>query len=357
MHNYLKSHVFFIVSFVLLASGVNFLIDPYSVFEVFRARGINHNKPFQANRERVFKPLRFYHLQPEIVITGSSVIQYGVDPVQVESTTGQSAFNFGIDGPNIYELRKIVEFSIRNGNPKVVIFGIELLTFHGARGKEIGLFSSRRMNLDLADERFLFLEPKEVVQFLASIRVLVDSFKTITQQSAIPYYTEAGFIQVPYKQREIFDYPEIFGQTTDAYIGLLRNLSFNYKDGESVWDEFRILVQMAYQNQIELLLFYSPMHQHFYKQMEREGLVLHFEAMKTQLAQILEEEAQKAQQSPFVIKDYSVLPLENQEAFPALEVGQRMEFWYDSYHYTPKYGKRILEELLSASTSYRSEKI
>ena len=270
--------------------------------------------------------------------------------MEVQKLSGEKVYNLGVDGPTIFEIRRLFEFGLKNSNVSSAILGLELLSFNGARKKELpNLSSSRRLRLDMNNPQYNYLSVSETLENLLPIRVLGDSMNTLISQSAAPYYTELGFIASPIKSAALYNHENIFSLSKKAYSNMLRPFSYEFSDRTSTLSEFRKIVRLAYENDIDLSVVYSPIHSFWKDEMSNEFREI-FETMKMEVAIILSEESSAYAASEFNVYDFTGPRVENSEPIPAPS-SSLMNYWYDSYHFRPSYGNLMLQEIFKNGAS------
>jgi hypothetical protein len=119
MKKYRRFTYFFLTSTFssLLASGFfNFAVDPYGVFKTPKFLGINYYKPEQKSQDRLLKAIEITQLKPQIVILGSSRVQWGINPLYPALNQQKNPYNSALDGVTIYELMRYFNHAIIKQN-------------------------------------------------------------------------------------------------------------------------------------------------------------------------------------------------------------------------------------------------
>jgi len=350
MKRYFWDSTIFMGLIFLLFIVTTTVVDPYQVFNIINIKGFNLVKPFTSNKEQVFKPIALYKQQPEIIILGSSRVQMGLDPQKVMNVTGSSAYNFGIDGPTIYEILYFQKFAINNTQAKTMVLGLDLLMFNGSRDKNNTRFYLPRMKSNLDDSNKDLLSIPEISSITLTVQSVTDSLKTVFMQDHTPYYDEYGFVR---KQNFNIDkkmfYEMNFESSAAVYSKLHKNFNYYFKDESFTYQYFREIVHDAYTNEINLILFFSPIHQFFHDVMDRENLLTLHHTWKNKLKLIVAEEALRAGRSKLTMFDFSD-DERNQEQFP---VNGEMYYWNDAYHYSLNYGNEIIESIFAGLPASR----
>jgi hypothetical protein len=115
----------FFIGFVGISSfvgGLNWLFDPYSIYNPPRINRLNTEK--SPGAPRFFKPLQVSAQQPDVVILGSSRVQVGINPISIIKT-----YNFGIPGLTASELLGYGKHVLADTNVKRIVIGLDFFTF------------------------------------------------------------------------------------------------------------------------------------------------------------------------------------------------------------------------------------
>jgi hypothetical protein len=106
----------------------NRIVDPFWYYRDVSIDGFNAVKTKFRRFERDVKPSIVAREKPEAIILGSSFAEIGLDPRNPSLTDhGRlTGYNFGIAGAGWNLTRCDFEFSLRNAEPKRIVFGIPL---------------------------------------------------------------------------------------------------------------------------------------------------------------------------------------------------------------------------------------
>lgn len=327
------------------SAGLNLLVDPYGLFGI-AVGSLNSSKPFQANMEQQFKPIQLYRVQPNFIIVGSSVSQFAFDP-RIVSPKG---FNFGIDGPTIYEVGTFLRFGIRNAPVRRALVALEFMMFNGARGLNNSRYNPERMEMDLSKGKRGYFSAPEWFRAIFSNETLTDSIKTVLSQTEMPYYDDLGFIpKQAIDHPSEANYPSAFAASIKAYLGMHKNTHPSYTqvdDKTDLWNSFRDLLQNAYNNEVELVILISPTHNLFREALVQAGLGPKFDEWRKDVPQVIQQVAKTNNRHPFPFYDYSD-DSRNLEKVPK-DRGQSMKYWNDAYHCSHYYGEAILREIFKS---------
>ena len=108
--------IFLLSAFIpIVGVGVfNIVVDPYDVFNTPNFLGINHSKPRKGYNDRLYKATDIIRIKPVTVLMGSSRTQQALDTNYLALENHQPAYNLGLNGINIYELRRYLQHAIAN---------------------------------------------------------------------------------------------------------------------------------------------------------------------------------------------------------------------------------------------------
>jgi len=327
------------------------LVDPYDLFDLIKVEGFNQVKPYIDNSEQMHKPVTLYRTNPDVVILGSSIAQVSIDPYEVERVTGLKTYNFGIDGPTMYEMYSFFNFAVRNTNAKKMIVLIDFMMFNGGRGLHNSRFNYKRMQLDLSNEILDYFNPKEIVNVFFSINTFTKSLKTIFNQSGQSTY-DLGFNREQYALYERpINYSLVFYETRKAYLSFFyahnsKKDWFTTSEGFNLFESFRKMVNDARKNEIELSIVLTPVNVHFMEGLQdSKHLGLTFLDWKQTVIDIIDKENKKTTKKSLAFFDYTnTKDKRNRETIPEPYTSP-MIYWNDAYHSSIYYGNEIIRDV------------
>ena len=106
--------IFTLSAFSLVFSVVlfNCITDPYNIWNLYRRAGFNQWTPKAETQDRLILPIRFLSVRPETLFMGNSQVAWGVEASEYTKLTGKTAYNMGMLGSSIYEVRRSLEHAI-----------------------------------------------------------------------------------------------------------------------------------------------------------------------------------------------------------------------------------------------------
>ena len=328
---------------LLLAGGVNFLVDPMGMFFAVRQPGINVYKPEVLNYWRIALPLRAHLLRPEAAVLGSSRVLSGIDTAH-PYFRGKLTANLGLPSATLCDVADAFEVAAAGGRLERAVVGLDFFAANTARiGPDCGLGES------LAHPwRLLLLT-------LVSSDTLNASLKTVTKQRrvdpAIWQPTPAGSASLHP------DYVAKRGGLREMFIELERTYAGSYylipptcdfrldaADGSPGGvDHLRRLLRSAHAHRVELRLFFSPEHARLIELARATRLLERYRQWLASVDAVNREEAARAGRAPFILAlpddprwTTAVVP-------PRSDTLTQPSYFWDSSHYTRLVGNAILD--------------
>jgi len=313
---------FWILLPLAIVGGFNFLIDPYGVYNnFFILRELNEYKPKKEDNDRLYKAIDIIHLQPNTILLGSSRVKRGLDPDHPALESFPPVYNLGLNGANIYEIRRYLEHTLAN-NPRLkrVILGLDFFTFDRHIKNQPGFAEYRLEKKHVAW--------KDRLNTTLSLDTLASSQETIQANFDTPkseqFSAHKGFL--PYFK--IHD-----GNTQIRFQGSIKLFFIehqNYNLSEKYMQDFKKIVELCQQNKVELSVFISPTHGIRLQSIYASGKWPVFEQWKREVVELMG--------SVWDFSDYNSV---NQE-----QLSERMDYYVDDSHYTKPIGDWVLNRVL-----------
>ena len=73
---------------------------------------------------RIYKPILYDEIKPEVAVFGASWGRDGFDPIEVSQLLGRQVFNHGVSGGSAYETRRFGDSALNNSNLQAAIINI-----------------------------------------------------------------------------------------------------------------------------------------------------------------------------------------------------------------------------------------
>ncbi len=329
-NDFLKFNIFLFVFIGLPLLGVgsfNMFVDPYGVYnKKIIVDGLNHYKPNKENNDRLYKAVDIINLKPNTILLGSSRIKRGLDPNHQSLESLSPVYNLGLNGANIYELRRYLEHTLANNkNLKRVILGLDFFMFNDDLDNQASFAEYRLEKKHIALKDFL--------NTTLSLDTLEVSKKTIKLSSSTPQpetnTVDNGFL--PYFKKEDGNIDRFQGSTK-----LYFRLHSNYQLSERYKNELKKILSLCKENNIELIVYFSPSHAIRLESIYATGKWSSFEAWKRQIVELI---------PAWDFSNYNSITTEPLE--------ESMSNYVDESHYTKPIGDLVLNRILG----YQKEKV
>ena len=316
--NYL-SRLGVITSAILAAiAGFTVVVDPFAIHRTPVRSGFNADKVALASYVRFAKPLQILRRQPEVVLLGTSRIRDGIDPVDLGGVDA-AAFNYGVPALSMIEAEAFAEHAIRVAPVRELIVGLDFFQFNDHEPYQAG-FDRDLLGGGISFHAFF--------QATLSYVAVVQSWLTVADNRADPgsiSYRSDGF-----RVRDELSPDDI----DDGILIDVQGSAERYDRMGSIDASLRALERMlsgASQRDVEVRLFFSPMHAALHEAICRRGSWSLFEQWKRDVLAI----AHRTDTPVWDFSGYNEVTI-----IPFDDAGRH---YFDGSHYRPEIGRRILD--------------
>lgn len=336
--------IHFLLAVLLMTAalaGFNWRVDPYAIYRDREAL-LQQSHPILVMNERVFKTVGLARARADVVILGTSRTDIGIGRKH-QAFEGMRVLNLATFGQPIQETRRLMEIAVEQGHPKTIMLGLDFFAFNM-------LFVPPS---DYVAENYSSSRPYSLMLSVSALSdawtaahrkvpsagdcCYADGFRTPQNLSLIAGQYRKNFTgnERMYLLEKYLPYPEC-------------RFSFSGRGAENSLDDFRAIVKLAREHQVDLRLFISPSHARQWETLAIAGLWEQWEDWKRQLVRINEEESGKSA-AAFPLWDFSGYDEVSSEAVPTSGDNKTLMRWYsDSAHYTPELGKRVVRRMFAA---------
>lgn len=334
---------------LLLSAGLNYIVDPFDLFDVFKIKGFNASKPESHSHARMIKAHKVRFIKPDAIILGSSRSETGLDPDHPgwgEQT--KTHYNLALHSANIYEVYRYLQHAHENEPLKQVVIGLDFFMFSSNKQNEIDFDESRLSGYGFLPWGWY----TDIFRSLLTYDALKASIDTLSHQraDAASDYAPNGFpddsrkwtkIQKKGGHRGAAISSERYTLTAvDGFIFF--NLFEDNSDISPKMQVFSQILDYCRKNGIDLRLILSPVHARRLVLLHQIGLWEEFESWKTQLVQAVERINPAAQ-----LWDFTGFSIITTETFPELgDTDTQMNWYWESSHYKKLTGVRVLDIVL-----------
>lgn len=340
--NYFKLHLMLVALGLLLVIAFNASIDPYGSFGLFNIQGINIEKPLALKGGgRRLKATEAVKGDYKTVILGNSRALYALDPNH-PLLKNRATYNLALPGTNIHEIYQTFKFARQNLELESVIFPVSFDDFS----------DQAELGADFKQSRFsgsnIFWEN---LPGLISFNQIEDSLKTILinlkrKLTDPAYYTDKRGLNVQKmretRPRELFNKSilEIFKPAPDGSPG-----GFSYsQEGLNL---VQAILSDCLEHGIQLYLFIPPVHARHMEAWRLSGNFANFEQWKRDLVRILTQTADQIGRPAPPLWDFTGYNAINNEAIPANDNTEPMQWYVECSHFTKRLGDLMLETILN----------
>lgn len=313
--------IFFICTF-------NIVIDPFGVWKLWNHKSVNMFKPQQEIHERLYKAVEITHLKPTVIFIGTSRTHYGLDPsyyLQTCKVKG-SIYNAAVSNANMNEMLWYFKHTLKNQpNLKQVIVGIDLSSFnrnlHNRPDFPSGQMEKNHMTFQSFLEISASFDALEASILTVKNNLVTPTFNTYEANNGKPseFYFQSSY-------GKIFD---LKGFNSINKININNKESYAmYELSQERFNDFRELVNICREKNIDLKVFISPSHATEMEAVRTSGNWQNFENMKRILCAI----------TP--IWDFS-----GYNSITTETISSNRQYYWDSSHYQKKVGNMIIDKI------------
>lgn len=128
-YRYLKSII--ITSSILFSAvcSLNYLVNPFNMFNIERVKGLNEIKPSASKRVRIFKKYQPLYIKPKTLILGTSRVEMGFETTHESLDLYRPVYNLGLPGMSMTGQLSYAQNIIDKLNVKTVIIAIDFTNF------------------------------------------------------------------------------------------------------------------------------------------------------------------------------------------------------------------------------------
>ncbi|MDH4224880.1 MAG: hypothetical protein OEW12_04470 [Deltaproteobacteria bacterium] len=352
---YISLFAGFLLVFLGLAAGFDYVVDPYGFFEAPVIRGWTAVKPEQDSHSRMWKAMAVRRLRPQALALGTSRIEYALDPAH-PGWKAQPVFNLGLSAASLRESFLYLRHAHAIRPIKQVVFGADMFVFSAA-----GNFGPRLDDGDMAvseDGATQGYPWKDMASALVSLDTLFASARTIRSQ------TEPSLVFLPNGQRDSGwmrtekmriqgGHHRAFLETEEAYVKgwwtpFYKPSPFvDNAKGQSAFDLFGRMLAFCHTEGIEIIVVIPPLHARMLTAMDVAGLRPVYEFWKRELTLTAAQTNRRFPNThPVVLWDFSNINAYTVEQVPrAGDSENRMRWFWESSHIKKELGDILLDRV------------
>ena len=340
------AHFFFAT--LLLSAALacfNWWIDPYAIYR----DQTTDAEPLRVMNERIFKTVKLARTAADVVFIGSSRTDIGIGREQ-PALRGLRLLSLATFDQRIHETRRLFELAVQDGKAHTVILGLDFFAFNTLN---VPPSDYAEDNYSPLRQSTLLLSISSLSDALAKYRhpqpaggdgcCYADGFRLATDTAQLlgnyhRYFTASERL---YLTEKYLPYP----QCAFAFASPGR-------EAQSSLADLRAILKLAQRQQIDLRLFISPSHARQWETLAAAGLWDTWEFWKRQLVALNEQEANHAEHPPFPLWDFSGYDKVSSEDLPGEGEQRLMNNYFDSSHFVPAIGQRIVARLFGGADNW-----
>lgn len=337
-----------LTALILLGSVVslNWLANPFSLFDPPTVHRINTNKPGYIEHLRLTHAYRVMADKPDCILLGTSRAGRGLRPDH-PALRELSCYNLSLPAISMYEMRRYLQHAQAVHPLKLAIVSLDFRVMN-ASPDQSGAFVEARLAVDANGnpQRNPFATwAADMVASLLSFSALEASLDTVRRQSWVKDTLRRDGLWAQLDDH--FNHPAGFEAYTRNTLRRFAEARQAEETFHANTEHFRQLVREAHAHRIDLRLFIPPSHAWHWQTLWQSGLWPRFEEMKRALVTINEEEALRAGRAAFVIQDFSGSQGPALEDLPT-DAAQKMKWYWEPVHFKTELGDRVLAEVMAA---------
>jgi len=332
--------------FVLTIAGVNFMANPLGMYNPPLIKGFNDVYPAGAVYSRLEKSEAVKRLKPDVIITGSSRADIGLDP-RPEYFPGMTAYDFGLPASSINEQRKTLELAEAVHPLKEVIITLDSFCFDG-RKLENKQFDPVRMSPEAVSSPVRSFY--ETYNTLVSLDMMIASIKNMRYIRHLDRnsYSEPNGHKIVNDiiynisingAGSLFEHPVVTGTTVD-------NLDASYSDvpGDTTYKHLQAMLDLARQHNIKVILLISPTHFDDYKKTPQQAVE---QEWKKHIVEVVRSNGARYGEKPYPLWDFDYPNSLTTEPIPAAgDKKTPVKWFWDGGHYKTALGDIIFSKIL-----------
>ncbi|MHB9101385.1 MAG: hypothetical protein ACYC2E_07730, partial [Sulfuricella sp.] len=301
---------------VAAVAGLNFMVDPFSVFGAPRIAGFNANKNDFLEHLRMTDVYAVKRIKPKCIILGTSRAGRGLSPGH-PALAGTACYNMALPAISLYEMRRYFQHAQAIQPLDQAILALDFRVFNTAPDRS-GAFSETRLAVDrggIAQFNLFSARLPDLAAALLSTKALLSSVKTVRQQRWANITLAGNGYWQPLTDR--YDHMAAFNAYTRNSFRRFEEIAHNDAIFSQSADDLRALLRSAYQSTVKVSMLISPAHAWHWETLHQSGLRPRFEEMKRMIVRINHEEATRAGKTEYQVWDFSGMVGPSLEPLPA----------------------------------------
>jgi hypothetical protein len=327
----------------------NYIVNPLGLYNTPVIAGFNDRHPAATGFTRLYKTEDVKRLKPDVVITGTSRADSGLNPKAAEFGDAR-VYNFAMPAASINEQRHALEFAQAVHPLKTAIITLDFFAFN-ARKLENKQFDTARYDGPSLEQPRAFFETYGTLLALDTVVASFKHMRYIKKPDRYGYALANGYKvsnDMAYDIAQHGAAKQFLSPGNENEISVA-DFDFNYsaKSGDDTFRHFESMLDFTRRNGINVILFISPVHETYLRKLEAEGKAALAEQWKKRLEKIVRANAAKYHGAAYPLWDFAYRNSITTEPLPPEnDKKSRMRWFWDSNHYKEATGDIVLRRVL-----------
>lgn len=339
------------LSVMFLIAGVNYVADPYGIYNPPRIKGVNGHYPSALSFSRLFKAEAMKRVKPDVVILGTSVADVGLNPEGF--FPNKKSYNFAVSAASIEEQYYNLKYAFAVNPPELVILSLDFFIYDANRQlhPEVDL---HRLDANALSPVQSFVNSYNTLISLDTLRNSLQHLRRMKKKHRYSYPRENGHNvhikgEIAAKNRGFYSMfvkppaPEMMASNEYRFDYLnpqnhLASTSFGYLE---------LMLEMARESGTEVVLFLSPMHESYLNVLAGQGNREMFDIWHDSIIETVVNHNKKYDHN-YALWDFSAMHPYTTEPIPAEgDTKTQMKYFWDVMHYQESLGDIIFKKILN----------
>ena len=348
--NYIRILTIACLASVAVVAGLNYVVDPFSVFGTVHIDGFNTNKVDFLEHLRMTNVYAVKRIKPKCIIIGTSRAGRGLSPDH-PALADKQCYNMALPAISLYEMRRYFQHAQAIQPLDQAILSLDFRVFNTTPDRS-GAFSEARLAVDregIAQFNLFSARLPDLAAALLSTKALLSSVKTIRQQ----HWANITLATNGYWQSltDSYDHAAAFNAYTRNSFRRFEEFAHNDAIFSQNADNLRMLLRTAYQSTVKVSVLIPPSHAWHWETLHQSGLWPWFEEMKRMIVRINHEEAIRGGKTEYQVWDFSGAVGPSLEPLPTGGKHKAMHWYWDPIHYKGTLGDAVLSRMLTDQAS------
>lgn len=325
---------------VAAVTAFNYMANPIGLYNPPLIKGFNDAHPAAVNYARLEKIEAVKRLRPDVIITGSSRADIGLDPT-AEYFPGRRVYNFGLSASSINEQKQVLAFAQAVHPLKEAIITLDYFCFN-ARRLENKAFEPARLSPAALTPWRSFTDTYGTIASLDTLAASIKNIRYLRQLDRRAYAEPNGHkvSNDVFYDIKIHGMAKMFAHPPAAQETSVDDFSTDYADGTSTYKHLEEMLDFARAHNIKVTLLISPVHFRDMHDVDAKET-----AWKKKVEDIIRANGRKHAAAPYPLWDFAYPNSLTTEPIPQDKTG-RMKWFLDGGHYTTEMGYIVLQKIL-----------